>query len=87
MKVASPETMVNRSSWFGWMCSEITPPGMLRQVKRTSWPSLSSATVVYSIHSPVAGLKKGRKAVMTAPPGDPHRRQRPVRPAGWGRAA
>ena len=72
VKVASPETMVNRSSWWGWTCSEITPPGMLRQVKRTNSPLLSSATVVYSIHSPVAGLKKGWKVVITAPPRDPH---------------
>ena len=41
------------------MCSVITPPGTLRQVKRTSCPWLSSAMAVYSIHSPVAGLKKG----------------------------
>ncbi len=72
VKAASPETMVNRSSWWGWTCSEITPPGMLRQVKRTNSPLLSSATVVYSIHSPVAGLKKGWKVVITAPPRDPH---------------
>ena len=50
VKVALPETIVNRSSWFGWMCSVIRPPGTLRQVKRTSSPLLSSATVVYSIH-------------------------------------
>jgi hypothetical protein len=34
---------------------------MLRQLKRTSCPWLSSAMAVYSIHSPVAGLKKGLK--------------------------
>jgi hypothetical protein len=47
----------------GWMCSVITPPGTLRQVKRTSCPWLSSARAVQVIHSPVAGLKKGRKPV------------------------
>jgi hypothetical protein len=47
----------------GWMFSVITPPGTLRQLKRTSCPWLSSAMAVYSIHSPVAGLKKGRKPV------------------------
>ena len=46
------------------VCSVITPPGTLRQLKRTSWPWLSSAMAVYSIHSPVAGLKKGRKLVV-----------------------
>jgi hypothetical protein len=59
--------MVNRSSWWGWTCSVITPPGTLRQLKRTSCPWLSSAIAVYSIHSPVAGLKKGRKPVMGLP--------------------
>jgi hypothetical protein len=37
----------------------------------TPWsiaPLLSSARTVYSIHSPVAGLKKGRKPVMVIPP-------------------
>ena len=42
----------------------MAPPGTLRQLKRTSSPSLCSATAVYSIHSPVAALKKGRKVVM-----------------------
>ena len=46
------------------MCSVITPPGTLRQLKRTSCPSLSAAMAVYSTHSPVAGLKKGRKPVV-----------------------
>src|SRR5579863_1352976 len=46
------------------MCSVITPPGTLRQLNRSSCPSLSSATAVNSIHSPVAGLKKGRKPVI-----------------------
>src|SRR5580692_2396872 len=63
VKWASPARMVNRSSWPGWICSVITPPGTLRQLKRTSCPWLSSAMAVYSIHSPVAGLKKGRKPV------------------------
>jgi hypothetical protein len=40
--------------------------------ERTNSPLLSSATVVQSIHSPVAGLKKGWKVVITAPPRDPH---------------
>ena len=52
--------MVKRSSWWGWMCSVMTPPGTLRQLKRTSWPWLSSATAVYWMCSPVAGLKNGR---------------------------
>ncbi|HLN69156.1 MAG TPA: hypothetical protein VK280_18050, partial [Streptosporangiaceae bacterium] len=39
----------------------ITPPGTLRQVNRTSCPPLSPAVAVKVIHSPVAGLKKGRK--------------------------
>jgi hypothetical protein len=43
------------------MCSVMVPPGTLRQLKRTSASPLSSPVVVYSIHSPVAGLKKGRK--------------------------
>jgi hypothetical protein len=30
----------------GWTCSVITPPGILRQVNRTSCPSLSSARAV-----------------------------------------
>src|ERR1022692_214074 len=64
VKRASPEVMMKRSSWRGWMCSVISPPGMLRQLKRTSCPSLSSATAVNSIHSLVAGLKKGRKPVI-----------------------
>jgi hypothetical protein len=42
----------------------MVPPGTLRQLKRTSSPPLSSSVVVYSIHSPVAALKKGRKLVM-----------------------
>ena len=50
------------------MCSVITPPGMLRQWKRTSCPSLSSAMTVYWIHSPVAALKKGRKPVISYQP-------------------
>jgi hypothetical protein len=41
----------------------ITPPGTQRQLKRTSCPRLSAAMAVYWIHSPVAGLKKGRKLV------------------------
>src|ERR1700685_376960 len=45
------------------MCSVISPPGTLRQLNRTSCPSLSSATAVNSIHSPVAGLKKDWKPV------------------------
>jgi len=57
---------MKRSSWRGWTCSVITPPGTLRQLNRTSCPSLSSATAVNSIHSPVAGLKKGRKPVISA---------------------
>ncbi len=57
---------MKRSSWRGWTCSVITPPGTLRQLNRTSCPSLSSATAVNSIHSPVAGLKKGRKPVIAA---------------------
>jgi len=51
------------------MCSVMTPPGTLRQLKRTSCPSLSSAMAVYSIHSPVAGLKKGWKPVVGLPAG------------------
>src|SRR5262249_48136195 len=47
-----------------WMCSVITPPGTLRQLKRTSCPPVSSATAVNSIHTPVAALRKGRNAVM-----------------------
>ena len=46
VKWASPARMVKRSSWRGWMCSVITPPGTLRQLKRTSCPSLSSAMAV-----------------------------------------
>src|ERR1035438_5258443 len=61
---ASPAVMMKRSSWRGWTCSVITPPGTLRQLNRTSCPSLSSATAVNSIHSPVAALKKGRKPVI-----------------------
>jgi hypothetical protein len=38
--------MVKRSSWRGWMCSVMTPPGMLRQLKRTSCPWLSAAMAV-----------------------------------------
>ena len=45
----------------------ITPPGTLRQLNRTSWPWLSSAMAVYSIHSPVAGLKNGRKPAVGLP--------------------
>ena len=41
----------------------ITPPGTLRQLKRTSCPPLSAEVAVKVIHSPVAGLKKGRKPV------------------------
>ena len=63
VKRTSPATMVNCSCWPGWMCSGITPPGALRQLKRTSCPSLSSAVAVYWIHSPVAGLRMGRKPV------------------------
>jgi hypothetical protein len=33
---------------------------MLRQLKRTTSPSLSWLVVVYSIHSRVAALKNGR---------------------------
>ncbi len=46
VKWASPARIVKRSSWWGWTCSVITPPGTLRQVKRTSCPSLSSAMAV-----------------------------------------
>ena len=46
VKWAWPAKMVKRSSWRGWTCSVITPPGTLRQVKRTSCPSLSSARAV-----------------------------------------
>ena len=52
--------MVKRSSWCGWTCSVMVPPGTLRQLKRTTSPLLSSATSVYWMCSPVAGLKKGR---------------------------
>src|SRR6266487_3214992 len=37
---------------------------MLRQLKRTRSSPPSSPTAVNSIHSPVAGLKKGRKPVI-----------------------
>jgi len=51
------------------MCSVIVPPGMLRQLKRTKSPSLSSAIAVNSIRSLVAGLKMGRnRAVATFSP-------------------
>jgi hypothetical protein len=63
--------MVKRSSWPGWMCSVTVPPGTLRQLKRRSSPPLSSAVAVNSIHSPVAGLKKGRKLVTGAIPPRP----------------
>jgi hypothetical protein len=38
----------------------ITPAGHAAPVEADHCPSPSSATAVYSIHSPVAGLKKGR---------------------------
>ena len=69
VNMAWPEVMMKRSSWRGWMCSVIAPPGTLRHLNRTSCPSLSSATAVNSIHSPVAGLKKGRKPVIVRSPG------------------
>jgi hypothetical protein len=52
-------------------CSVITPPGTLRQLNRTSCPSMSSATAVNSIRSPVAALKKGRKPVIVVSPASP----------------
>src|ERR1700733_1377704 len=85
VKRASPAVMMNRSSWPGCTCSLITPPGILRQVNRTSCPSLWPAVAVYWIHSPVAGLKKGRKPVNAPsarsappPPADHLLRDRPV---------
>jgi hypothetical protein len=35
-KCAWPAVMVKRSSWTGWMCSVISPPGLLCQLKRTT---------------------------------------------------
>src|SRR5580698_3891585 len=43
----------------------MTPPGTLRHLNRTSCSS-SSSPAMNSIHSPVAGLKKGRKRVTAA---------------------
>jgi hypothetical protein len=60
VKCASPAAIMKRSSWWGWRCSVIAPPGMLRQLKRTRSSSPSWPVAVTRIRSPVAGLENSR---------------------------
>src|SRR5215469_8682421 len=67
VKCATPEVMMKRSSWCGWTCSLITPPGLLRQSKRANWPLVVSAVSVDGMCLTENGLVKARKDVITHP--------------------